>query len=285
MCCVWTWSPLTSFSKLTRLSWKVLLPSWMNVMSDAGGTKRYKLKSWYMLTYREREKTLPGLVLCKAWVLLQWHHKMRTFEQQRKKGDLWRLHLLEGVPVGLVIQRRILWRYIFKRGKVMRAILWGTTVCLSTQALPLQRSKRPNTAGGCRLNHDSFYSAHKDAVSSITPTYRHCFQLWQELLEFSRNFLWETTTGVDSLCVKTSGFERWGNRCVWQKQQVAVPPTSGWGGSQLQCSGPWWWRRSSWDSSELCSFKTKHQQRQTFELFRNPMQCCGFATRGRTILT
>lgn len=31
-----------------------------------------------------------------------------TFEQQWKKRNLWCLHLLEGVPVGFVIQGRIL---------------------------------------------------------------------------------------------------------------------------------------------------------------------------------
>lgn len=66
-----------------------------------------KLKSPHTLNYREKEN-LPEFVLCKAWVMLQGRNKKRTFEQQRKKGDLWRLHLLEGVPVGLVIQRRIL---------------------------------------------------------------------------------------------------------------------------------------------------------------------------------
>lgn len=34
-----------------------------------------------------------------------------TFKEQRKKWDLWHLHLLEGVPVGLVVQRGILQRH------------------------------------------------------------------------------------------------------------------------------------------------------------------------------
>ena len=34
--------------------------------------------------------------------------RQHTFEQQWKKRNLWRLHLLKGVPVGFVIQRWIL---------------------------------------------------------------------------------------------------------------------------------------------------------------------------------
>lgn len=36
---------------------------------------------------------------------------------------------------------------------------------------------------------------------------------------------------------------------------ILLPPMSGWGGSQQQCLGPWWWQRNSWGSSELYNYK------------------------------
>lgn len=93
---------LTSFWKLTRLSWNVLLPSWMNVIS--------KTHVHFVSIHQQ----VSGVKCVFLHVRSAWSQRpppQVTLQQQRKKRDLWCLHLLEGVPVGLVIQRGILWRH------------------------------------------------------------------------------------------------------------------------------------------------------------------------------
>lgn len=90
---------LTSFSKLTRLSWNVLLPSWMNVISATDAH----------FVYNHQKAFQESISSCRV---LKQQNCEETFQEQRKKGNLWSLHLLEGVPVGLVVQWGILWRNV-----------------------------------------------------------------------------------------------------------------------------------------------------------------------------
>lgn len=56
-----------------------------------------------------------------------------TFEQQWKKGNLWCLHLLKGVPVGFVIQRRILRIFKSNESKSLEGFRNTCMFCSSRQ--------------------------------------------------------------------------------------------------------------------------------------------------------